>query len=305
MTFFRFLALMMFASAAAAQVPAKMEEPTIDRAMFRVDPVTGSLIELEKIYSAEKRAGNTYQMYLPGLKSRVAFPFGERMMFAKRVIGDQSLEEERETPSVLLERLAPKEYAQGALWLSTPEGRYATKVYVPLRVTTYGEPMYGLSRIDKDTPARTYLYTPTEVLPPGEYAFSFRGLLSGGDSITEAYAFRIVRGMASVARPPQAPASPPSSPNPISNMNETQRAAQQGNATAQLKLGSAYASGTGVLQDYVEAHKWLNIAAARLEGDDRARAAALRDQVASRMTPEQVAQAQKGAREWMESFQRR
>jgi TPR repeat protein len=83
------------------------------------------------------------------------------------------------------------------------------------------------------------------------------------------------------------------------------RSAQQGYASAQFELGSAYASGTGVLQDYVEAHKWLNLAAARLEGEERNKAAAMRDQVASRMTPDQVAQAQQGAREWMEAFQRR
>jgi TPR repeat protein len=49
-----------------------------------------------------------------------------------------------------------------------------------------------------------------------------------------------------------------------------------------------------VLQDYVEAHKWLNLAAAR--GD---KSAAKKRQVITRMmAPAQIAEAQKLAREW-------
>ena len=39
------------------------------------------------------------------------------------------------------------------------------------------------------------------------------------------------------------------------------RAAIQGNGDAQLSLGEIYASGEGAYQDFVEAYKWLNIAA--------------------------------------------
>ncbi len=52
--------------------------------------------------------------------------------------------------------------------------------------------------------------------------------------------------------------------------------------------------GLGVTQDYVRAHKWFNIAAARGYAD----AAKNRDNVAKRMTPAQVAEAQRLARVW-------
>ncbi|MBP2679069.1 MAG: hypothetical protein H6Q82_2134, partial [Deltaproteobacteria bacterium] len=57
----------------------------------------------------------------------------------------------------------------------------------------------------------------------------------------------------------------------------------------------------GVLQDYVLAHKWFNLAASRYpasEIDARKKAIHNRDLVASKMTPAQIAEAQKLAREW-------
>ncbi len=78
-------------------------------------------------------------------------------------------------------------------------------------------------------------------------------------------------------------------------------AAEQGYASAQYHLGLMYATGEGVPQDYVEAHKWLNLAAARFsasEKEDRQKAVNNRDVVAGIMTPAQVAEAQRLAREW-------
>lgn len=75
--------------------------------------------------------------------------------------------------------------------------------------------------------------------------------------------------------------------------------AEQGNATAQYNLGLFYDNGLGVPQDRVRAHMWLNLAA--MQG--REGAAALRDLVARLMTPTQVAEAQKLAREWKPSAQ--
>jgi TPR repeat protein len=111
-----------------------------------------------------------------------------------------------------------------------------------------------------------------------------------------------------------------------------QAAADQGNASAQFSLGVLYEYGYGVAQDYAEAvkwyrkgadqgmrlrssisascattagacrrimsrlHKWLNLAAARFlpaEHEKRARATKNRDLVAKRMTPSQIADAQK------------
>ena len=83
------------------------------------------------------------------------------------------------------------------------------------------------------------------------------------------------------------------------------KAAEQGNALAQGNLGNLHFFGRGVVQDYVEAHKWFNLAAARLDGEDRKQCAELRDKVAALMTPAQLAEAQKRAAEWFEAFQKR
>ncbi len=64
-------------------------------------------------------------------------------------------------------------------------------------------------------------------------------------------------------------------------------------------LGIMYWSGLGVSQDYVQAHKWYNLAAARMPpGEDRDKAVKNRDIIAKLMTPAQVAEAQRLAREW-------
>ena len=74
-------------------------------------------------------------------------------------------------------------------------------------------------------------------------------------------------------------------------------AANSGDASAQLTLGYAYALGDGVIQDYIEAHKWFNLAAA---GGEQA-ADQARDAVARKMTPAQVAKAQRLASNWQPS----
>ena len=71
-------------------------------------------------------------------------------------------------------------------------------------------------------------------------------------------------------------------------------AADAGDRRAMRALGRLYARGLGAPQDYVEAHKWFNLAASRGE------AAALeeRDALAAKMTPQQVQAAQALARSW-------
>jgi TPR repeat protein len=62
-----------------------------------------------------------------------------------------------------------------------------------------------------------------------------------------------------------------------------------------------YAKGEGVPQDYVQAHKWFNLAASRFpasEKENRDKAVENRDRIAAKMTPAQIAEAQKLAREW-------
>jgi len=72
------------------------------------------------------------------------------------------------------------------------------------------------------------------------------------------------------------------------------KAAEQGRADAQRDLGVMYIDGEGVTQDYVLAHMWLNLAAA--QGDHKSQQ--VRDKVAEKMTPSQIAEAQRLAGEW-------
>ena len=72
-------------------------------------------------------------------------------------------------------------------------------------------------------------------------------------------------------------------------------AADRGAPDALFELGLCYANGQGVPQDFVEAHKWFNIAAIRGSQPARER----RAELALDMTPEQIAEAQRQAREWI------
>ena len=77
------------------------------------------------------------------------------------------------------------------------------------------------------------------------------------------------------------------------------KAAMQGYAFAQGDLGFMYEKGRGVPQDYVQAHMWYNLAASRLPpGTKRDLAVKNRDILAAKMTPAQIAEAQRLAREW-------
>lgn len=78
-------------------------------------------------------------------------------------------------------------------------------------------------------------------------------------------------------------------------------AADRNHAQAQYNLGLWFASGEAVSQDYVSAHMWFNLAAASFPASDvsnRNLAGKNRDLVARKMTPDQIAEAQKLAREW-------
>ena len=77
------------------------------------------------------------------------------------------------------------------------------------------------------------------------------------------------------------------------------KAAEQEHASAQNNLGNMYKFGEGVPQDYAQAHMWFNLAASGFpRGEDRDKAVKNRDTVAKRMTPAQISEAQKLAREW-------
>ena len=76
------------------------------------------------------------------------------------------------------------------------------------------------------------------------------------------------------------------------------KAAEQGYAPALFALGLVYANGKGVPQDYIEAHKWANLATARADREHQKKHAELRDYLATVMTPEQLAEAQRRAQAW-------
>ena len=71
-------------------------------------------------------------------------------------------------------------------------------------------------------------------------------------------------------------------------------AAERGGSGAQYGLGGMYHHGHGVPQNYILAHLWYNLASARgvtIAEEER-------DIIAKRMTPDQIAEAQRLAAEW-------
>ncbi len=72
------------------------------------------------------------------------------------------------------------------------------------------------------------------------------------------------------------------------------RAANQGNNLAQQRLGLLYERGDGVPKDFVQAYMWYKLGTAKGGTPGAIR----RDDLASRMTSDQLAAAKKLAREW-------
>lgn len=80
------------------------------------------------------------------------------------------------------------------------------------------------------------------------------------------------------------------------SLRRHRQAADRGNPEACFELGLHYAYGaTETGPDYIEAHKWFNIAA--MSGDIRAQQC--RAELAAEMTPQEVAEAQRAARAWI------
>ena len=71
------------------------------------------------------------------------------------------------------------------------------------------------------------------------------------------------------------------------------RAAEQGDADAQNYLGTMYSNGQGVAQDYILSHMWYNLAAASSDKVASGIGQVNRDLVGKKMTPAQIAEAQK------------
>jgi len=77
-----------------------------------------------------------------------------------------------------------------------------------------------------------------------------------------------------------------------------EHSAERGNPTAQYFLGLMYDKGQGVIQDDVIAYKWLSLAASNAAQRERDYYARLRNAVASKMTPAQIAVGQSLASGW-------
>ena len=84
-------------------------------------------------------------------------------------------------------------------------------------------------------------------------------------------------------------------------LKEWKPLAEQGNAFAQNNLGFMYDNGWGVPKDYVLAYMWFNLSATN--GDKIGQKN--RDIVEKRMTPSQIEDAQRLAREWLKKHRQK
>jgi hypothetical protein len=77
--------------------------------------------------------------------------------------------------------------------------------------------------------------------------------------------------------------------------------ADKGSEHCQVKLGEMYKEGKGVPKDFVLAYMWFNLAASHEFHSHWGKL--WRDEIEERMTPAQIAEAQKLAREWKPTTQ--
>jgi TPR repeat protein len=77
------------------------------------------------------------------------------------------------------------------------------------------------------------------------------------------------------------------------------RGAIQGNPFAQAMLGLMYDKGHGAHQDFIQAYKWLDLAAARTRGRERDAYLRFRDAVASKMSRDEIVVGQRLALSWL------
>jgi TPR repeat protein len=81
------------------------------------------------------------------------------------------------------------------------------------------------------------------------------------------------------------------------SMEKAELGSQTAAPDALFELGMLYATGRDVTADLVVAHKWFNLAAARGNQSALAR----RIELAREMSTDQIAEAQKLAREWLQT----
>jgi len=81
------------------------------------------------------------------------------------------------------------------------------------------------------------------------------------------------------------------------------KAAEQGDVGAQATLGVLYSLGQGVLQSYVEAYYWLDLAA-HVTGPNQERYAANRQMIGTHLTADELADVQEREAKWLAAHPR-
>ncbi|MBI1262327.1 MAG: hypothetical protein GC184_11435 [Rhizobiales bacterium] len=81
----------------------------------------------------------------------------------------------------------------------------------------------------------------------------------------------------------------------LDTVSEGQLSPESGSSDALYNLGLMYSTGVDVEANLVMAHKWFNLAA--MKGSEAARA--YRTELANEMSPSEIAEAQRQAREWL------
>jgi TPR repeat protein len=79
------------------------------------------------------------------------------------------------------------------------------------------------------------------------------------------------------------------------------KAADQGNAQAQANLGILYTQGEGVPQNNVTAYMWMTIASQGIEKRLMENLTARMTELAGKMSPQEIAEARRLAKEWKPS----
>jgi len=83
------------------------------------------------------------------------------------------------------------------------------------------------------------------------------------------------------------------------------QAADLGSGEAMFSLGVSYWAGRGVTEDWVEAYKWIDLAAVYASNREQETAVQARNALARVLTPAQIEDAKRRAREWQIGFERK
>lgn len=125
----------------------------------------------------------------------------------------------------------------------------------------------------------------------GDYTTAFRGFLHAAEQGNDKALFNLEFLYFSSEGVPQ---------DYVEAATWYRRVAEQGPAFAQFSLGLMYYNGQGVPRDYGKAHMWLDLATLTsfVDTDTQERWRQARDAVAQLLSPEDLARAQRMAREW-------